>query len=553
MEEEGSVPPLPRRVPGATKGSWPATRPARPVLSESVLQRVRAAMDAQPEQAASQQEAASQKQAGSQKQPTSQQQQASSERPASLPRRAAGANGGPRAPAQVARAVPPTSLLEHMPDREDDTAPIPAISGSAGGEIESPPGDETSAESDRAAKAERAKALRAAKAERVVKAELAAKVQRAKANLAEAERAAKADPADAERAADVERAKANLAEAERAAKADPASAERAAEAPADHRPATVRPAPEERRPRQQADGRKALPRRPYRLAKASVLAVVLLAAGLLAVAVFRHVTTATTHDRPGGGFDALKADAATRDLAAIWVFDQVRRDARVSCDPEMCLVLKAHKISQGRLLALESGTADPLGSDVIVVTAAVRSMFGGRLSSVYAPTVIASFGSGNLRITVRAIAPDGAAAYRSALAKDLLDRKASGAQLLQSPLIAASAVARKQLAAGQVDLRLLYTIADMAAQHPVNIVAFGDSAPGASAGIPLRSADLTQTGGPARAGSPAGVRSMFDRLRTQGGTPYPYGRVKIVRLAGGQTVLRIEFAAPSPLGLGKAS
>ena len=250
--------------------------------------------------------------------------------------------------------------------------------------------------------------------------------------------------------------------------------------------------------------------------------------------------------------------AATRNLAAAWVFGQVRLSVKVSCDPAMCLALAAHKIPRSDLLELGPGTADPLGADVIFATAAVRSEFGGRLSSVYAPIVLASFGSGRAQIDVRVIAPGGAAAYRAALAKDLLDRKASGAQLLQSPLIAASAGARKQLAAGQVDLRLLYTIADMAAQppvdaqHPVDIVAFGDSAPGASTGIPLRSADLTQRGSAARAGGSAGVRSMLAHLRALGGPPYPYGRAAIVRLAGGRTVLRIEFAAPSPLGLGHA-
>jgi hypothetical protein len=272
----------------------------------------------------------------------------------------------------------------------------------------------------------------------------------------------------------------------------------------------------------------------------------------VALALFRHVTTATPRDGHKASSDALKIEAATRNLAAAWIFDQVSPAARVSCDPAMCLALKAHKIPQGRLLELGTGAADPLGSDVIVATAAVRSEFGRRLSSVYAPTVIATFGSGSLRITVRAIAPYGAAAYQSALAKDLLARKASGAHLLKSPLIAASAEARQQLTAGQVDLRLLYTIAGLAARHPVYIVAFGDSAPGASPGIPLRSADLTGTGGAASAGSTAGVQAMLARLRAQGGPPYPYGRVKIVRLTDGQIVLHIEFAAPSPLGLSDA-
>ena len=55
------------------------------------------------------------------------------------------------------------------------------------------------------------------------------------------------------------------------------------------------------------------------------------------------------------------------------------------------------------------GDSDPLGSAVIVATAAVRSLFGSRLTTVYAPTVIASFGSGSARIDVRAYAAGGAA------------------------------------------------------------------------------------------------------------------------------------------------
>ncbi len=63
-----------------------------------------------------------------------------------------------------------------------------------------------------------------------------------------------------------------------------------------------------------------------------------------------------------------------------------------------------------------SGTSasDPLGSDLVVATPALRSQFGARLASVYAPVVIASFGSGAARIDIRAVAADGTAAYDSA-------------------------------------------------------------------------------------------------------------------------------------------
>jgi hypothetical protein len=87
---------------------------------------------------------------------------------------------------------------------------------------------------------------------------------------------------------------------------------------------------------------------------------------------------------------------------------QVSRDAIVACDPDMCSALLAQRIAPGNLLELRGAAPDPLGSDVVVATAAVRSQFGARLASVYAPVVLARFGSGRFAIEVRAVAPDGA-------------------------------------------------------------------------------------------------------------------------------------------------
>ena len=91
---------------------------------------------------------------------------------------------------------------------------------------------------------------------------------------------------------------------------------------------------------------------------------------------------------------------------------------------------------------LGAAAADPLGSDVVMATQAVRDEFGGRLADVYAPAVIASFGAGAAAIDVRAIAPSGAAAYKSALAADRLARIAAGRQLLGNSHITVSPAAR---------------------------------------------------------------------------------------------------------------
>ena len=114
----------------------------------------------------------------------------------------------------------------------------------------------------------------------------------------------------------------------------------------------------------------------------------------------------------------------------------------------------------------------PLGSDLIVSTAAVRSQFGARLASVYAPAVLASFGTGSAQTAIRVVAPDGTAAYLRGLRADVAARASAGRQLLQNPRLHPSAAARRALAAGQVDSRLLTAFAALATMHRVDVVDF---------------------------------------------------------------------------------
>jgi hypothetical protein len=248
---------------------------------------------------------------------------------------------------------------------------------------------------------------------------------------------------------------------------------------------------------------------------------------------------------------AQQGAAAVRDEAAAWVATQVSRAAVVSCDPVMCRALDKRGIPARGLHELQPGTPGPLRSGVIVVTAVIRAEFGASLHSVYAPGVIASFGSAGTRIDVRVIAPQGAAAYRSALSADLAARKMAGAQLLRIGGISASATARRQLTAGQVDSRLMLTLAELASQWPVSVVTFGDLAPGASPGIPLRDAYLAQTSGRASADPDTQARLMSVFVHGLG-SYFSGARIQAVHLAG-HNVVRIEFTAPSVLGLLKPS
>src|SRR5690349_20414223 len=212
----------------------------------------------------------------------------------------------------------------------------------------------------------------------------------------------------------------------------------------------------------------------------------------------------------------------------------------------MCAVLQAGGVPASRLLVPTPVREDPLGSDLVVATAAVRRQFGRRLAGVYAPVTLASFGSGATRIAIQAVAPDGSPAYRAQLARDVRDRKVAGAHLLHNHDIYVAGTARPALTGGQVDSRLLATLAALAALHPLDIISFGDSGPGASAGVPLRSAEIAAAALPGR--RPASLASLLAFFRAQR-PPYLPTSLETVRITPERTGLRIEYQVPCPLGL----
>jgi hypothetical protein len=417
-----------------------------------------------------------------------------------LAQRVPDTTGGSRWPTRAVQSTASAPLLGRWSEPEAVTEPIPAISPSASGYLATLAVTEIPA-----------LPRRAPEPDRIAEPDLAAEPGHA---------------ADSESAAQPDRAAGTLADREQVADTRAQAEPRAPRAP---RQASRPSAPTIR----------------YSRGAAVILSVlVLLIAVSLTYVAFRVIEKGGSEVSP----QTLAAEAATRNLAAAWVADQVSQTAVVSCDPVMCQALKSHGFPAGQLLELGPGAPFPLGSAVVIETAAVRSQFGGRLGTAYAPAVLASFGSGIARTDIRVISPRGAAAYMSALSTDLLNRKASGAQLLHSPQINMTAAAARQLVTGQVDSRLLITIAAVAAEQPVAIVAFGDSGPGASAGLPLRSADLTEANGVAPTGTSAYVRSVL-RLLSEQPSPYRAARVELVWSGRSQTVLRIEFAAPSPVGL----
>jgi Protein kinase domain len=285
----------------------------------------------------------------------------------------------------------------------------------------------------------------------------------------------------------------------------------------------------------------------WRVLTLVMVAAVLFGAGAISIALIRSSPAPAAAGPPAPTPPAVRAAAAAHTAAARWIAAQASTDAIVSCDPQMCAVLEAHGIPPGRLLPLGGTNPAPLGSDLIVSTAAVRGEFGARLPSVYAPVVLASFGTGSAQTAVRVVASDGSAAYLRRLRADVAARADAGRQLLQNPRLHASGPARRSLAAGQVDSRLLTVFAALATMYRVQVVDFAQPAPGASAGMPLRVADLAPDGRRIRH-RPDTLASLAAFLRNQQ-TPFRPASVLVVRLPTGRTALRVEYGAPCPLGL----
>jgi hypothetical protein len=517
---------------------------------------------------------------------------------AALPRRTAGASPGPRPAAQ---ARPDTPVAPEPRPADASTEPIPVIRVSLTGEplppadmgsgipaTDGPPAAVTAqAPSPRPAQATTAQApagqaqAAPAPAEQTrteqtrteqtrteqARTEQArteqARTEQAPAEKAPARHAAATKRAAAGHSAAAKRAAAGQADAQRPSRQQAAAQQAAGRQANGRHPAAQQAAAQE--PAEQATDREAAARQAQQAAArraadeaavqraAKLLArksspgrnrrLVGLAAALLLViggvtAGFAFAGHSSHHDHLASP-DSVATIVVNRDHAAAWIARQVSPTAMVSCDPVTCVVIESHGFPASHVQALGTG-ATPLSSNLVVATPAVRDQFGARLASVLAPGLLATFGSGRKQVSIRVVAPQGPAAYRTALQADLQNRRMSGAGLSGSNRIQAPNAAQKQLVAGQVDSRLMITLALMASLHPVDLLAFGDGGPDLAA-APFRSAELLLTG--------SAQKRLVLGFLSQQRPPYAPAHVTTRKAGPDRTILDMRFAAPSPVGL----
>jgi hypothetical protein len=237
---------------------------------------------------------------------------------------------------------------------------------------------------------------------------------------------------------------------------------------------------------------------------------------------------ATAH--PSAAQSTVAPPSPVQTAAAAWIASQLSSNAIIGCDPAMCTALQAQGVTAARLMPLEPVAPDPHGATVVVTTDPAAAQ--------YAPAVVASFGSGATQLDVRATEPGGAAAYETALRADQAARTSAGSQLLRNNRIHFTAQDAAQLRAGQVDARLLATLAALSSQYSFSVTAFGGASPGVTA--LYREATITAAG--------KHLTAALALLEAQV-PPFLPAQAAITQPAAGPAALTIGYAAPSPLGL----
>jgi hypothetical protein len=278
-----------------------------------------------------------------------------------------------------------------------------------------------------------------------------------------------------------------------------------------------------------------------------VLALGLVAAGALGTSALWHFGGSPSGDSDPTAAALQRQEAITRSQAASWVVQQVSQDDSVSCDRAMCAALRTARFPASKLLVLGPTSPTPVTAAVVVVTQAVRDLFGSSIDSAWAPAVLASFGAGAAEVSIRVIAPHGAATYFKQLSSGLAERTQDGNALEGNLQITLSASAKAAMAAGQVDPRLLLALADLAGDEPIDIVDFGNVGPGAGPGLLLRYADLDENGQPAKLTNPAYVQAMHSFLSKADKAIRPASSQLVAPPGSGADVFRVQFTAPSPL------
>ena len=176
---------------------------------------------------------------------------------------------------------------------------------------------------------------------------------------------------------------------------------------------------------------------------------------------------------------------ANERAASQWVAAQVAPGTTVACDAVMCGYLISAGVSDD--VVIGKGSAG-ISAALVVSTPVLRHQAGSRLAA-NSPEVVAAFGAGPTRVDVLA-ATTSTATFLAAAQHAVTASARLGRMLARNGRLYIGVTQRQELAAGQVDQRLLVMLQQMLATHSVHVASFGDADPGANWPAQLRSVTI---------------------------------------------------------------
>ena len=237
----------------------------------------------------------------------------------------------------------------------------------------------------------------------------------------------------------------------------------------------------------------------------------------------------------------------TSTAAASWITQEVAAGTAVACDARMCSVLTTAGFPAAQEVPVGVTSQSLSNAQLVVLTPQLRRYFRSvnpGLGRDVAPPALASFGG----ISVHPIDPNGAAAYENDLGQDVRARVQTGEQLIHGGRLTAAPSAETALAAGQVDSRILLALQALSDHEPIHVLAFSDSGPGASSGIPYRVVDLAITDPAVGMTAQQYLGTLRQTLIAHANFP-AYTKVGPTTMPDGQRAVQIEYAVPGSLGL----
>ena len=284
-----------------------------------------------------------------------------------------------------------------------------------------------------------------------------------------------------------------------------------------------------------------MPSRTVRRVGAVAVAVLVVVAGA-------GIVLGTRSADPDAHAAGVDPDTAARTAATKWITTEVRQGTRMACDKAMCAQLRSSGVAGSDLLQLTGDGTELAGTQLVVASPDVRKRFGTELAFRIAPDVLGIFGQGPSRVEVRQRNTHSRAGHDKIKAREQHLRQRAALQLLDQPHVHTSSTAMHELAAGEVDNRLVYALARIARYHTINVTAFGGRGPFTGIDVPERTVDIDQVdGGAAIADNPA-IAGVLKLVRGQRGS-YQLAGTRLIASGENGGVLRLHVTAPTPEGL----